>query len=79
MPLAARNIKVERPSGTLAPRTAPGKPEPAQLTLVTGGERPRESLTEFLAKIKPSQDAVAAHPATGLPADKAFFDSLYED
>ena len=77
MPLAAGNIKVERPSGTLAPQTAPGKPEPARIALVTGGERPAESLTEFLAKIKPWQDAVAAHPATGLPADRAFFDSLY--
>jgi len=31
------------------------------------------------ARLKPLQDFVASHPRTGLAADKAFFDSLYDE
>jgi antitoxin VapB len=30
-------------------------------------------------RLKPLQDFVSAHPKTGLAADKAFFDSLYDE
>ena len=31
------------------------------------------------ARLKPLQDFVASHPKTGLAADKAFFDGLYDE
>lgn len=33
----------------------------------------------FLERIKDIQDRIAARGSTGLKADKAFYDSLYED
>jgi antitoxin VapB len=38
-----------------------------------------QQATELEARLKPLQDFVAAHPKTGLAADKAFFDSLYDE
>jgi hypothetical protein len=35
--------------------------------------------TDLEARLKPLQDFVASHPKSGLAADKAFFDSLYDD
>lgn len=34
---------------------------------------------DFFARIKVIQDRVASYPKTGLEADKAFYDSLYEE
>jgi antitoxin VapB len=39
----------------------------------------RPGAAERLAKLRAIQDEVASWPRTGLKADKAFFDSLYDE
>ncbi|WP_342108803.1 type II toxin-antitoxin system VapB family antitoxin [Methylobacterium sp. SI9] len=79
MPLNIRSEEVNRLAETLASKAGVSKTEAVRLALVNELGRREESLTDFLAKIKPLQDKLAAYPATGLKADKAFYDSLYED
>ena len=79
MPLNIRSEDVNHLAEKLASRAGVSKTEAVRIALVNELERREGSLTEFLGKIKPFQDALAAYPATGLKADKAFYDSLYED
>ncbi len=79
MPLNIRSEEVNRLAETLASKAGVSKTEAVRIALVNELGRREESLADFLAKIKPLQDALAAYPATGLKADKAFYDSLYED
>lgn len=79
MPLNIRSEDVNRLAEQLAARACVTKTEAVRRALTNELKRHEESLAEFLARIKPIQDRVASHPDTGLKADKAFYDSLYED
>ena len=79
MPLNIRSEEVNRLAETLASKAGVSKTEAVRIALVNELGRREESLADFLAMIKPLQDKLAAYPATGLKADKAFYDSLYED
>jgi antitoxin VapB len=79
MPLNIRSEEVNQLAEKLASRAGVSKTEAVRIALQNELDRREESLTEFLEKIRPIQDALAAYPKTGLKADKAFYDSLYED
>ncbi|MCJ2011465.1 type II toxin-antitoxin system VapB family antitoxin [Methylobacterium sp. J-076] len=79
MPLTIASDEVDQLAEKLASRTGVSKAEAVRLALVNELARRDESLADFLDRIKPIQDALAAYPKTGLKADKAFYDSLYED
>ncbi|MDQ7762094.1 antitoxin VapB [Methylobacterium sp. OAE515] len=79
MPLNIRSEEVNQLAEKLASRAGVSKTEAVRLALTNELARRDESLAEFLEKIRPIQDALAAYPKTGLKADKAFYDSLYED
>lgn len=79
MPLNIRSEEVNQLAEKLASRAGVSKTEAVRLALTNELKRRDKSLTEFLEKIRPIQDALAAYPKTGLEADKAFYDSLYED
>ncbi|MHB2208569.1 type II toxin-antitoxin system VapB family antitoxin [Methylobacterium sp. CM6257] len=79
MPLNIRSEAVNQLAEKLASRAGVSKTEAVRIALTNELARREESLAEFLEKIRPIQDALAAYPKTGLKADKAFYDSLYED
>jgi antitoxin VapB len=79
VPLNIRSEEVNQLAEKLASRAGVSKTEAVRLALTNELARRDESLAEFLEKIRPIQDALAAYPKTGLKADKAFYDSLYED
>ena len=79
MPLTIASDEVDRLAEKLASRTGVSKAEAVRNALMNELARHDEPLASFLDRIKPIQDALAAHPKTGLKADKAFYDSLYED
>ena len=79
MPLNIRSEEVNQLAEKLASRAGVSKTEAVRLALTNELARQDESLAEFLEKIRPIQDALAAYPKPGLKADKAFYDSLYED
>ncbi|GEO98732.1 type II toxin-antitoxin system VapB family antitoxin [Methylobacterium haplocladii] len=79
MPLNIRSDEVNRLADKLAAVARVSKTEAVRLALVNELERREQSLSEFLARIKPIQDRIARYPETGLKTDKAFFDSLYDE
>jgi antitoxin VapB len=79
MPLNIRSEDVNRLAEELASRARVSKTEAVRLVLENELKRRDESLADLLARIKPIQDCIASYPKTGLKADKAFYDSLYED
>ena len=79
MPLNIRSEEVNRLAEKLASAARVSKTEAVRIALTNELERREGSLKAFLEKIKPLQDALAAYPATGLKADKAFYDGLYEE
>jgi antitoxin VapB len=79
MPLTIASDEVDQLAEKLASRTGLSKAEAVQIALVNELARHDEPLADFLDRIKPIQDALAAYPKSGLNADKAFYDSLYED
>ncbi|MCJ2025063.1 type II toxin-antitoxin system VapB family antitoxin [Methylobacterium sp. J-067] len=79
MPLTIASDEVDQLAEKLASRTGVSKAEAVRVALVNELARQDESLADFLDRIKPIQDALAAYPKSGLKADKAFYDSLYED
>ena len=42
-------------------------------------QRREASLAEFLEKLRPLQERIAAFPGTGLGPDNAFYDSLNDE
>ncbi|TGD95457.1 type II toxin-antitoxin system VapB family antitoxin [Methylobacterium nonmethylotrophicum] len=70
-----RDGDVNRLAETLASTAGLGKVEAVRMALANELQRREQSLAEFRARIKPIQDAIAAHPSTGLEADKAFDDA----
>ena len=79
MPLHIRGDEVNRLAEKRASAGRVSKTEAVRIALTNELARREGSPTEFLEKIKPLQDALAAYPATGLKADKAFYDGVYED
>ncbi len=79
MPLNIRSEAVNQLAEKLASRAGVSKTEAVRIALENELQRRAEPLADFLEKIRPLQDALAAYPATGPKADKAFYDSLYED
>lgn len=79
MPLNIRSEAVNELAGKLALQLGVSKTEAVRLALVKALEpvgRPRD---DFAQRIKDIQDAYAAIPASGLKADKAFYDSLNDE
>ena len=70
-----RNEEVNRPAETPAARTHRNRTDPVKLALEH--ELPRlDQALPLRLRPRPIQDRVLARPATGLEADKAFYDEL---
>lgn len=78
MPLNIRSEEVNRLAERLASAAHVSKTEAVRMALANELER-REKPLSLAERIKPIQDRFAAYPETGLKADKAFYDSLYDD
>jgi len=75
MPLNIRNEVVNKLAGTLAARTRTTKTEAVKLALENELRR-LDDAVPLWERVRPIQDRVLARPATGLEADKAFYDDL---
>ena len=78
MPLNIRSEEVNLLAQKLASEARVSKTEAVRMALANELER-REAVPSLLERIKSIQDAIAAYPKTGLKADKAFYDSLYDE
>ena len=78
MPLNIRNEAVNRLARKLAARKRINKTQAVKLALENELRRMDEALP-LRERIRPLQDRVLARPATGLEADKAFYDELSGD
>jgi antitoxin VapB len=76
MPFTIASDEVDQLAEKLASRTGLSKAEAVRIALVNELSRTGKTLAE---RIRPIQDELARSPKTGLKADKAFYDSLYED
>ncbi|MCJ2080643.1 type II toxin-antitoxin system VapB family antitoxin [Methylobacterium sp. J-090] len=75
MSLDIHDPETERLVQTLATRRGLSSDE--AIKLAVGNELRREDETQSLwERIRPIQDRVLSRPATGLEADKAFYDAL---
>lgn len=75
MPLNIRNEEVNQLAEKLATRKHINKTEAVKLALKNELRRLDEALP-LRERLRPIQDRVLARPATGLEADKAFYDDL---
>jgi antitoxin VapB len=78
MPLNIRNEAVNQLAEALAAKLAINKTEAVARALRNELRRVTEAMP-LRARLRPIQDRVMARPATGLDADKAFFDELSGD
>lgn len=78
MPLNIRSEEVNRLADKLASVARVSKTEAVRIALTNEIERRQNGLS-LAERIKPIQERFAALRKTGLEADKAFYDSLYED
>ena len=78
MPLNIRNEAVNQLAGKLAARTRTTKTEAVKLALENELRR-LDAAVPLLERIRPIQERVQSWPATGLEADKAFYDELSGD
>jgi antitoxin VapB len=78
MPLNIRSEDVNRLAEKLAARTHTTKTEAVKLALQNELRRLDEAVS-LRDRLRPLQDRVLARPATGLEADKAFYDELSGD
>ena len=78
MPLNIRSEVVNDLADQLARRRHVSKTEAVRSALQSELARLDTTLS-LRERLKPLQDRVAARPATGLDADKAFYDSLYDE
>ncbi len=78
MPLNIRSEAVNQLAQTLAARIRVSKSDAVRLALVNELRRIDEA-TPLKDRIRPLQDRVMSRPATGLHADKAFYDELSGD
>ena len=78
MPLNIRSEEVNRLAETLASRKRVNKTDAVKLALENELRRLDEALP-LRERLRPLQDRIMARPATGLDADKAFYDELSGD
>jgi len=78
MPLNIRNEEVNQLAEKLAARKHVNKTEAVKLALENELHRLDEALP-LRERLRPLQQRVLARPATGLQADKAFYDDLSGD
>ena len=78
MPLNIRSEAVNQLAETLAARTHLNKTEAVKLALQNELRR-LDAALPLRQRLRPLQDRVLARPATGLDADKAFYDELSGD
>nr|WP_294502709.1 type II toxin-antitoxin system VapB family antitoxin [uncultured Rhodopila sp.] len=78
MPLNIRNEAVNQLAEALAAKLAITKTEAVARALRNELQRVTEA-APLRARLRPIQDRVMSRPATGLDADKAFFDELSGD
>jgi antitoxin VapB len=78
MPLNIRNEAVNHLAEKLAARKRLNKTAAVKLALENELRRIEEALP-LRERLRSLQDRVLARPATGLEADKAFYDELSED
>ena len=78
MPLNIRDEDVNRLAERLAARTGANKTDAVKLALENELRRLDEQIP-LRERLRPLQARIQARPATGLEADKAFYDSLSGD
>ena len=78
MPLNIRNEDVNRLAETLASRLRVTKTDAVKHALENEIRR-LDAAVPLRERLRPLQARIAARPATGLEADKAFYDSLSSD
>jgi antitoxin VapB len=78
MPLNIRSESVNQLAETLAARMATTKTEAVAQALRNELQR-LDQATPLRERLRPIQNRVLARPATGLEADKAFYDALSDD
>lgn len=78
MPLNIRSEEVNRLAETLAARTQRNKTEAVKRALENELRR-LDQAVPLRERLRPIQDRVLARPATGLAADKDFYDLLSGD
>lgn len=78
MPLNIRNETVNRLARKLATRKHTNKTNAVKLALENELRRMDDALP-LRERLRPLQDRVLSRPATGLEADKAFYDELSGD
>jgi antitoxin VapB len=75
MPLNIRSEIVNQLAQRLAARSRTSKTEAVRIALENELHRPDQA-TPLRDRLRPLQDRVLSRPATGLEADKAFYDEL---
>jgi antitoxin VapB len=75
MPLNIRSEEVNRLAETLAARTHQNKTEAVKRALENELRR-IDTAVPLRERLRPIQDRILARPATGLEADKEFYDAL---
>lgn len=78
MPLNIRNEAVNQLAKKLAARKHMNKTEAVQSAL-EGELRRMDEALPLRERLRPLQNRILARPATGLKADKAFYDELSEE
>lgn len=78
MPLNIRSEEVNRLAEMLAARTRTTKTDAVKLALQNELHRIEQAIP-LRERLRPIQDRILARPATGLEADKAFYDALSGD
>jgi antitoxin VapB len=78
MPLNIRSEEVNRLAEMLAARTRTTKTDAVKLALENELHRIEQAIP-LRERLRPIQDRILARPATGLEADKAFYDALSGD
>lgn len=78
MPLSIRDERTDQLVRELAARKKIGLTEAVRLA-VENELRRVDMTTPLRERLRPIQDRIAARPATGLEADKAFYDDLGGD
>ncbi|MEO8714391.1 MAG: type II toxin-antitoxin system VapB family antitoxin [Acetobacteraceae bacterium] len=78
MPLNIRSDEVNRLAETLAARKRLSKTDAVKLALENELRR-IEAAVPLKERLRPLRDRVLARPATGLAADKAFYDELSDE
>jgi antitoxin VapB len=78
MPLYIRNAAVEHLAKTLAARKCTTRTEAVRVALENELHR-LETMPPLRERLRPLQDRILSRPATGLAADKAFYDTLSDE